>query len=156
MDLYKSTERLAPGELIDVDPGFADALPADSLLSGLGIMLRQIGRGSSRVEMTVGRAHLNQRGIAQAGAVVALADAAAGWASYSAIEDGKFTTLNLEVSMLRPAREGDELVAAASPVHLGRRTHVIEVVVARREAPDKPVARFTCTQMVLSGQDLPG
>jgi len=149
-ELYRLTESLGPGELTDVDPAFMEGLPGDSLLAGLGIVLQRIGRGASRAEMTVGRGHLNQRGIAQAGAVVALADAAAGWASYSAIPDGKFTTLNLEVSLLRPARDGDRLVAEAHPVHLGRRTHVLEVLVTREDAPEKPLARFTCTQMVLS------
>jgi acyl-CoA thioesterase len=154
-ELYRVTESLGAGELTDVDPSFMASLPDDTLLSGLGIVLRQVGRGASRVEMTVGRGHLNQRGIAQAGAIVALADAAAGWASYSAIEDGKFTTLNLEVNLLRPGRDGDVLVAEARPVHLGRRTHVLDVVVTRSDAPAKPLARFTCTQMVLSGQELP-
>ncbi len=154
-ELFRLTAPLAPGEMTDVDPAYMEALPSDSLLFGLGITLRQIGRGASRAEMVVGRGHLNQRGIVQAGAMVALADAAAGWASYSAIEDGKFTTLNLDVKLLRPARDGDLLVAEATPVHLGRRTQVIEVVVTREEAPDKPLARFTCTQMVLSGQETP-
>lgn len=149
-DFYQATEGLSPGELVKVEPGYGDTLPADCLLSELGISLVEIGRGSSRAEMTVGRCHLNQRGIAQAGAVVALADAAAGWASYSAIEDGKFTTLSLDMNLLRPVREGDALVAAANPVHLGRRTHVIEVVITRQDAPGKPVARFTCSQLVLS------
>ena len=150
LDLYRATEELAPRQLIKVDPEFGVMLPSDCLLSEFGITLVEIGRGSSTVEMTVERRHLNQRGIAQAGAIVALADAAAGWASYSAIEDGKFTTLNLEMNLLRPVREGDELVASANPVHLGRRTHVIDVVLTRREAPSKPVARFTCSQLVLS------
>lgn len=149
-DLYQATENLSPGELVKVEPGFGDTLPSDCLLSNLGITLVEIGRGASRVEMTIGRQHLNQRGIAQAGAIVALADAAAGWASYSAIEDGKFTTLNLETNLLRPAREGNELVAAAKPIYLGRRTLVIEVILTRRDAPAKPVARFTCSQLVLS------
>ena len=152
-ELFRVTARLQPGELTDVEPAFMAGIPSDSMLSGLGITLVQVGRGASRATMAVGREHLNQRGIAQAGAIVALADAAAGWASYSAIEDGKFTTLNLDVNLLRPAREGDTLMAEARPVHLGRRTHVLGVVVTRVEAPEKPLARFTCTQMVLSGQE---
>jgi acyl-CoA thioesterase len=154
-ELYLLTASLGAGELVDVDPSFMASLPDDTLLADLGIVLRPVGRGASRVEMTVGRGHLNQRGIAQAGAIVALADAAAGWASYSAIEDGKFTTLNLEVNLLRPGRDGDELVAEARPVHLGRRTHVLAVTVTRSDVSDKPLARFTCTQMVLSGQETP-
>jgi hypothetical protein len=38
------------------------ALPRNSLLFGLGITLRRIGRGVNRAEMTVCRGYLNQRG----------------------------------------------------------------------------------------------
>ena len=148
IDLFRLSEGLGEGEVVDVPAEFSTTIPRDCLLSEFGIELRQIGRGRAHATMTVAKRHLNQRGIAQAGAVVALADATAGWASYSALEHGRFTTLNLDMKLLRAARDGDRLVATASPIHLGRSTQVLDVVVTHSET-DKAIARFTCTQMVL-------
>ena len=100
--LYELTEGLGRGELRDVGADFGQTIPEDCLLSRLGIRLVRVGRGASVATMPVGRGHLNQRGIAQAGAVVALADAAAGWASYTALEDSRFTTLALDMKLIRP------------------------------------------------------
>lgn len=150
--IFAVTTGLAPGELVEVGPELFESLPADCLLASLGFHPTHVGRGSCRATMTVGPGHLNQRGIVQAGALVAFADAAAGWASYAAVESGRFTTLDLSCNLIRAAKPGDELVANAVPVHLGRRTVVIEVVVSHEgdEAPaSRPVARVTCTQLVL-------
>jgi uncharacterized protein (TIGR00369 family) len=99
--------------------------------------------------MPVTARHLNQRGVVQAGAMVALADAAAGWAAYTALEHGGFTTLDLHCSLLRAARAGEQLIADAAAVHLGRRTLVFEVEICRPDAPAKRMARFGCTQLVI-------
>jgi 1,4-dihydroxy-2-naphthoyl-CoA hydrolase len=157
IDLYQLTDGLAPGELIPVPEGFADQIPADCLLSQHGIVLTQIGRGAAVAEMTVGRRHLNQRGVAQAGAIVSLADAVAGWASYSAIDHGRFTTIDLTTNLLRAVREGDRLRATASPVRLGRKVQVIDVLVEtvhgeNGSAPANLAARFSCSQLVLEPQ----
>lgn len=147
--LYQAAAGLEPGEHAEVDEAFQQTLPSDCLLTDLGVTLLRVGRGESVAEMRVGRGHLNQRGVAQAGAIVALADAAAGWASYSAVEDGRFTTLALDTKLIRPASDGDILIATATTLHLGRRTHLVDVAVAKRGAEHKPVARFTCQQLVL-------
>jgi uncharacterized protein (TIGR00369 family) len=154
VDLFDLTRDLADGELIDVPAGFADQIPADCLLTIHGIVLTRIGRGVAVVEMTVDRGHLNQRGVVQAGAIVALADATAGWASYSSIEHGRFTTIDLHTNLLRAAREGDRLQATATPVRLGRRVQVIDVLVEaligeNGWGPATPVATFSCSQLVL-------
>ncbi|MGV9796511.1 PaaI family thioesterase [Mycobacterium sp. NPDC003449] len=154
VDLYEFTEGLAPGEMRDVPAEFGDEIPADCLLSGLGIELVRIGRARAEARMRVRRGHLNQRGIVQAGAIVALADAAAGWASYSAIEHRGFTTLDLSANLLRAAPEGDLLVACAVPVRAGRRVQVYEVnVFGEADTPGEErrhFARFTATQLVLA------
>lgn len=152
-ELFAVTVGLESGELVEIGPELFESLPPDCLLASLGFRPTHVGRGSCRATMTVGAGHLNQRGIVQAGALVAFADAVAGWASYTAVESGRFTTLDLSCNLLRAADAGDELVANASPVHLGRRTMVIQVVVSHEgdEAPaTRPVARVTCTQLVLN------
>jgi len=152
-DLYRLTQHLGPEDMIEAPPAINVGLPQDCLLAQLGIELVRMGRGRAEARMPIGRIHLNQRGIAQAGAIVALADATAGWASYSATEGGRFTTLDLSINLLRAGRDGDRLVATATPVRVGRRVQVFEVTVAAEA--DSPVdrthtvARFTCTQLVL-------
>jgi 1,4-dihydroxy-2-naphthoyl-CoA hydrolase len=148
-DLYRSVSGLAADELIELVPEARPYIPPDCLLAELGMVLTHVGRGRSRVMMPVTARHLNQRGVVQAGAMVALADAAAGWAAYTALEDGGFTTFDLHCSLLRAAREGEHLIADAVPVHLGRRTLVFEVGIYRLDNVAKPIARFGCSQLVI-------
>ena len=144
------------GELRKVPLDLA-AVPPGCLLDNLGIRLTHVGRGHSRAEMTVGPMHLNQRGLPQGGAIVAFADAAAGWASYGALPEGRFTTLALSCNLVGQVKESTTLVAFTRPVHLGRQTLVLDVEVFRAEAetdsPRRLVARFSCTQLVLAAPD---
>lgn len=148
-DLYRTVAGLAVGELIELAPQARPPIPPDCLLAEFGIVLTHVGRGRSRAMMAVTARHLNQRGVVQAGAMVAFADAAAGWAAYTALENGAFVTVDLHCSLLRAARAGERLMAETVPVHLGRRTLVFDVGICLPGNPDKPVARFGCTQMVL-------
>lgn len=148
-DLYRTVAGLAAGELIELAPEARPDIPADCLIAEFGMVLTHVGHGRSRAMMPVAARHLNQRGVVQAGAIVAFADAAAGWAAYTALEHGGFTTLDLRCSLLRAVRAGEELIADAVPVHLGRRTLVFEVDIYRPDAAAKRIARFGCTQLVL-------
>ena len=150
-DLFRATAGLAEGEMVEIDPGVVAALPPDCLLAEFEIVPTHIGRGACRAEMAVRRGHLNQRGVAQAGALVAFADATAGWASYAAVESGRFTTVELNCALLRASRAGDRLVAVAAPVHLGRQMLVVEVAISAADT-GRAVARFSCTQLVLDGE----
>jgi len=154
MSLYQLAAPLALGELVAVDAPLAERLvPPNCLHAAFGIRPTHIGRGACRAEMAVGPVHLNQRGITQGGALMALADAAAGWASYAAAPNGRFTTVSIAANLLRAARAGEVLAARAAPVHLGRTTLVLEVSVTRAadgdSGPPRPLAQVTCTQLIL-------
>src|SRR5262249_31378287 len=129
-----------------VASGDRPALPDGCLLDAFGIRLSHVGPGRARAEMTVSPIHLNQRGIVQAGALAAFADAVAGWATYASVEHGGFTTLELGTSLVRPARAGEVLRAEARAVHVGRRTAIFDVDVL---AGERLVARFGCTQLII-------
>jgi uncharacterized protein (TIGR00369 family) len=58
-----------------------------------------------------------------------------------------FTTVELRLSVFAAAGEGDQLIAEAEPLHVGRSTQVWEVRVRRG---DRLMASFGCTQMVLA------
>ena len=142
---------LASGQMEPIDERLHATVPPGSLIDVFGIRLTHVGPGAARAVMTVADMHLNQAGVAQAGAIVALADAAAGWAAKTALQSGaRFVTLELNANIIRPAKVGNVLEAVASPVHLGRSNQVLQVEV-RLVSPEgaKLVTAFRCTEMVL-------
>jgi len=151
--LHELAASLPAEQLGAVSPDLA-RVPEGSLLDTLGIRLTDVGVGRCRAEMTLAAVHLNQRGLPQGGALVTLADAAAGWATYGALPAGRFTTLELKCNLLGRSAVGDTLVAIAEPVHLGRQTLVLQVRVlsAAQESAERPrlTAAFSCTQMVVA------
>lgn len=146
MSLYELAGTALDGGLVEIPAGVRPDLPEGCLLDAFGMALTHVGRGRARAEMTVAAIHLNQRGVVQAGALVAFADAAAGWATYASVEHGGFTTLELRTSLLRAARAGDVLRADARALHVGRRTAVFDVDVL---AGERLVVRFGCTQLIV-------
>lgn len=141
---------LPVGEMADAPPEVTAELPKGCLLETFGMRLLRVGPGAATVEMTLAPVHMNQRGISQAGAIVALADAAAGWATLPALAEGThFTTVELKANMLRASAVGDTLVATVMPVHVGGSTIVLDVLVTTKAEPPKPIAKFSCTQIVL-------
>lgn len=149
--LYDLVGHLPKGEMAPVAEALGPTTPPGCLIDLLGIVPTLAGPGTCRAEMAIGPHHLNMRGVVQGGAVAALADAAAAWASYAALSAGRFTTINFTLQFLRPAKLADRLVATVRPVHLGRRMLVLDVAVEREEdgASGSLVAKATCTQMVL-------
>lgn len=144
--LYDVTSGLGVDEWLEAPSDFAGSIPPGSLLDTLGIRLTRVRRGGAVGYMEVREVHLNQRGIAQAGAVIAFADAVAGWASYASTRS-RFATLNISTSLIRAVRSGELLEAEATVAHAGRKTQVVLVEVRNAET-SKLVAQFTCNQMV--------
>lgn len=115
-------------------------------LLGMNVVERR--HGYARVEMDVEEKHLRFRADGlHAGAVVSLADSACGVACQSSLPEGKtFTTVELKANLIGTTTAGT-LVAEATPVHLGGRTHVWEARVARDDG--RVIAIFVCTQLIL-------
>jgi uncharacterized protein (TIGR00369 family) len=87
--------------------------------------------------------------IAHGGAVMALADSVGAAATFINLpEDAKgTTTIESKTNFIGGAKEGMTVIATATPIHRGRRTHVWQT---RLETEDgKLVAVVTQTQMVL-------
>jgi len=84
--------------------------PAATLI---GMRLVSFAAGEAVVLLDAGAAHGNPMGTVQGGVLAALADAAMGWAYMTTLGEGEsYTTLEMKVNFLRPARSGP-LVAAA-------------------------------------------
>jgi uncharacterized protein (TIGR00369 family) len=113
----------------------------------LGMRVVEFRDGYGCVEMDIEEKHLRTRvdGL-HAGAVVSLADSVAGGACQASLPEGKtFTTVELKANLIGTAGSGT-LVAEATPVHMGKRTHVWEARVTRE---GKLIAMFVCTQLII-------
>jgi uncharacterized protein (TIGR00369 family) len=91
--------------------------------------------------------HLAPHGFLHAGAVVTLADTAAGYGCFASLPEGAtgFTTIELKSNFLGTAREG-RIACEARRVHNGRTTQVWDATVTHE---GKTIALFRCTQFLL-------
>ena len=117
----------------------------------LGIRFVHVAPGELTAEMPVRAEFLAPNGYLHAGAVVTLADTAAGFGCVNALpaHAAGFTTVELKSNHLGTARDGT-LACTARAAHLGRTTQVWDAVVTHRET-GKTLALFRCTQMLLAG-----
>jgi uncharacterized protein (TIGR00369 family) len=115
----------------------------------MGLELVAIGEGSAVMRCEVKPFHLAPNGYLHAGAVITLADTAAGYGCVGNFPEGAtgFTTIELKSNFTGTLVEG-VMVAEAKLVHSGRTTQVWDVEV-RDEAAGKKMALFRATQMIL-------
>ena len=78
------------------------------------------------------------------GVWTALGDTVAAWATFRNIPPGHdFTTIELKLNVFSAGLPGDEIVAVATPLHIGRSTVVIEVKIERSRRARSPASRPT-------------
>jgi uncharacterized protein (TIGR00369 family) len=113
----------------------------------LGIEVLEAGESGARGRLVAERRHLHPGGFVHGGVWVTLSDTVAAWATIPNLRPGSdFSTAEMKTNLFGLAREGDVLEAAASPLHVGRRTQVWEV---RVEVAGRLGALFVCTQVVV-------
>ena len=92
--------------------------------------------------------HLHPGGYVHGGVWVAFADTVAAWGTMRNLpQSHEFTTSELKANVFAAGRPGDVLTAVGRALHIGRRTQVWEVRIAKGETS---AAFFTCTQMLLT------
>lgn len=123
---------------------------ADAAAREAGVRLVDVGPGWSTTALTVQARHLNGHGLCHGGYVFLLADSAFAYAcnsfGVSAISSGA------DVTFLRPAAEGAELVASAQLRDAVGRTGVYDVTV---RAGDRVVAEFRGRSRTVPGLPAP-
>ena len=117
-----------------------DMLAQDVASAALGIELTDVGPGRAQVRMTVRPDMVQGHGTCHGGLVATLADTAFAAACNSRGE-GPSVAASADVTWVRPAFEGDVLVADADERVRSARTGVTDVTV-RREADGEVVALF--------------
>ncbi len=92
---------------------------------------------------------LAPNGYLHAATIIALADTACGYGTFTDLPDGanNFTTIELKSNFLGTAREGS-IACVAIRIHSGRTTQIWDAEV-RDETSGKKIALFRCTQLIL-------
>ena len=102
------------------------------------------GRFTVRHDLIAGTGYL------WAPVVIALADALCAFGVSRHWPDGasSFTTVESKANFLSSAREGEEVRATASPLHLGNTTQVWDASVTNHST-GRTMAAYRCTQLIL-------
>jgi uncharacterized protein (TIGR00369 family) len=121
----------------------------------LGIEPLAIEDGHARGRIVVDQRHLHPGGYVHGGVWTALGDTVAAWATFRAIPPGHdFTTIELKLNVFGSGLLGDEIVAVAEPLHVGRSTVALEVRMERiRGDESKLAANLIVTQFVRPPRD---
>lgn len=116
-------------------------------LLGIEFLTMEPGRLTSRLPLRPEL--LAPNGYLHAAAVIALADTACGYGTFTDLPDGahNFTTIELKSNFLGTARDG-AIACVATRVHSGRTTQIWDATVTD-ESSGKTIALFRCTQLIL-------
>ena len=117
-------------------------------LKTLGVSVHEIAEKHAEMTVTIDERHLNYMGTVHGGLISALVDTVCFFPKPLIPSGLKLTTVDLNVSYVKPALQGDTLVARSELLHLGRRTARLSVKVTDQD--HGLVAYGTATLMVLS------
>jgi 1,4-dihydroxy-2-naphthoyl-CoA hydrolase len=122
---------------------------AVTLPGRMGLELIDIGEGTAAMRCVIRPFHLAPNGFLHAGAVVTLADTAAGYGCVGNLPEGGtgFTTIELKTNFTGTLLEG-AMLAEAKMIHGGRTTQLWDVDIVEEETR-RDLAVFRATQMIL-------
>ena len=126
----------------------------DGRLPGFfGVEITHIEHGATETRLDLRPEHLAPNDFLHAGTVITLADTSCGMGCLASLPENAvgFTTVELKTNFLATARDG-ALRCSARLVHGGGRTQVWDATVMR-EADERVVALFRCTQFLLPADD---
>lgn len=138
------------GGMSEHDPVAAvrESFAKQQLMSTLGAVLRSVSPGAVEIELPFSERILQQHGFAHAGAIVAIADSACGYAALSVMPAGSAVlSVEFKVNLLAPAA-GERFIARGRVVRSGRTLTVCQAdVVAVTGPEEKSVALLQGTMM---------
>jgi uncharacterized protein (TIGR00369 family) len=115
----------------------------------IGIEFTSYERGHLTSRLVLRPELLAPNGYLHAATIIALADTACGYGTFTDLPDGanNFTTIELKSNFISTAREGT-ITCVATRVHNGRTTQIWDAEVID-ETSGKKIALFRCTQLIL-------
>jgi acyl-CoA thioesterase len=129
-------------------PATLESGNAIPFLKTLGIHLTEIGERHAIMEVVVTDKHLNYFGGVHGGLVATLVDTVCFFPAPLLPAGRKVATANLNVTYLRPAGDGERLIARSEILHQGRRT--VSLAIRVTDAGSRLIAHGTATLMVLA------
>ncbi len=139
-----------------LEPEHVRAFLPESFPGDLGIEPLEIEDSFASGRIVVDKRHLHPGGYVHGGVWTALGDTVAAWATFRNVPARhNFTTIELKLNVFAAALLGDEIVAVARPLHVGKSTVVIEVKIERMREGAEPrlAANMIVTQFVLPPAD---
>ena len=114
---------------------FEKMMEKDYCSQRLGLRLLSIESGHCKIEMTVTRDMLNGHGMLHGGMAYSLADSTFAFAanSYGRVA----VSLQGSMNFLKPAKEGDRLIAEASPLSVSHKTAQYQVEIKHADSGEK-------------------
>lgn len=131
----------------------AEEMPPQSPFSSLlGIEVDTCTPEEVVCRMRVTEAMGNRNGVLHGGALMTLADTAAGSSAFiNSPTEISNTTVEAKTNFIRPVKVGDTLTARCVPVHVGRMTLVLQVTLTRGDG--KVVGTTSQTHLFLGWKD---
>jgi uncharacterized protein (TIGR00369 family) len=125
----------------------------ETLLSTLGIEIVEASKERVVGRMPVGPRVHQPFGLLHGGATVALAETVASTAGWMQVDQGRETVVGLEINAnhLRAKRDG-LVTAVATPLHIGRKTHVWDVRITDEQGKLVCVSRCTLAVVPLAAE----
>lgn len=125
----------------------AGELPTPSMADTIPIRFVHAETGTVRVEASADARHLNTVGGVHGGFAATVIDTVTGCAVHTHMAPGEtYTTISLELKMLRPPPIDETMIAEGRVINIGRRLAVAEGVL--RNAQGKLVAQGSATCMI--------
>ena len=120
-------------------------LTRGTLVDHLGIEFVDVAPDALRARMPVRDQTAQRLGFLHGGASVALAETVGSLASQMCIDRERFASVGLDINAnhLRGVAKGQDVIATARPLHLGRQTHVWEIRIETEEGKLACIARLT-------------
>jgi uncharacterized protein (TIGR00369 family) len=141
-------------ESTDGEARVRSSFARQGLMRTLGARLESIEPGAVEISLRPDAAISQQHGFVHAGAVTAIADSAAGYASLTLMPAGTdVLSTEFKINLLAPA-VGDRIVARGRVVKAGRTLTVAQTeVFAESGGVEKLIALLTATMMVVEDRD---
>ncbi len=121
-----------------------NAMKKNTLMEHLDIEFTEIGTDFIKAKMPVDHRHHQPYGLLHGGASVVLAETLGSVAAHCSVDSSKKLTVGLEVNAnhLKSVRSG-YVFGKATPLHVGKSTHVWEITIEDEQGKKVCVSRIT-------------
>jgi len=118
----------------------------------LGIKVESCTPEEAVCSMLITEVMGNRNGVLHGGALMALADAAAGTSAFiNSPAEITNTTVEAKTNFIRPVHVGDTITARSVPIHIGQTTAVLQVTLTRGDG--KVVGSTSQTHLFMTWKD---